>query len=102
MGKFSVERLGLGQTDAALFISESNGLPQCVQQPGLIEGWVVVSGCVNFDHATITIVGKVFVGTEEQLTSSMSNPAMESDIARMVVLEIMEDPLGPSVLRDYL
>ena len=57
---------------------------------------------VHFDHATITIVGEVFVGTEEQLTSSMSNPAMESDIARMVVSGIMEDPLGLSVLRDYL
>jgi hypothetical protein len=77
-------------------------LPQCMQQPGLIEGRVIVSECVNSDHATITIVGKVFVGTEEQLTSSMSNPAIESDIARMVMSGITEDPLGLSVLRDYL
>lgn len=75
---------------------------QCVQQPGLIEGWLVVSECVHFDHATITIAGEVLVGTQEQLTCSMSNSAMKSDIARMVMSGIMEDPLGLSVLRDYL
>lgn len=42
--------------------------------------------CVQIDYATITIVGEVLVGTEHQMTSSMSDS--------------MEDPLGLSLFRD--
>ena len=61
-----------------------------MQQLGMIEGRAVVSGCIHFDHATITVPGDVLAGKEDQVTMSMSNAAPESDIARIAMSGIMD------------
>jgi hypothetical protein len=58
VGKLSAERLGLGQNDTAVFICISNGVTKCMQQLGLIQAGIVVSGRVQSDDATTTFVGR--------------------------------------------
>jgi len=50
MGKLAIEQLCLGQANAAVFLSISDRLFQCVEQLGLVQQRIIIRDGVELDH----------------------------------------------------